>query len=100
MGNKEKKQIAALGVILVVILGIMGYMYRDRLLPAPSAVAPAPAAVIPGAVEADLVAGIDIYRLLIARSDYKSLKQYGDIPVRATVKGTERIFGPENGTNP
>jgi len=76
--RKEKKQVMILGALMVVGLLILGYVFRDKLLPAPikgsDAYAPAQRLEIPSTEAAE-----DLFK----RDDYKNLHQFGNVPVTA-----------------
>jgi len=77
LSRKEQQQVVILGILLVLGLGILGYVFRDSLLP--------------HAVQGNGTAYTSPARLqlpatkaskdLFGRDDYKGLTQFGDIPV-------------------
>ncbi len=87
--TKEQKQIYALAAIIVIMIGALGYYFRDKFLPAAQ----------PGAE-----AGSQIQRMtlpgqtasqLFGRDDYKSLQRFGKVPVVPTGLGTKNPFRSE-----
>lgn len=75
--KKEQQQVVALGVILGIIVVVLLYFYRDKLLPHPSG---EEGGLPPSAPRLSLPTSLDdkIYE----RPEYKTLKQFGDVPVR------------------
>lgn len=75
--KKEQQQVVILAVVLVVIVGVLGYFYRDKFLPRPTGevilLAPTMRLTIPRA------SGDKLYE----RDDFKALKRFADVPVRA-----------------
>lgn len=74
--KKQQRQIIMLSVVSVIIVGVLVYFYRDKLLPKPQGQAavltPPPRMVIPQPNAEEL------YK----REDYKNLKHFGETPVR------------------
>lgn len=85
--RKEKQQIIVLGVLLAVILGAVAYYYRGSLLPQPSGGAqtytPPPRVELP-----TIKTATDLFQ----RTDYKTLRQFGSIPVKAVSTGPNNPF--------
>jgi len=79
--KKEQQQIVMLGVVLALIGAVLLYSYGSRLIPQPLAgEAPPPEGkriVIPPS------AGNALYE----RADFKSLRQFGDVPVKPLRSG-------------
>jgi hypothetical protein len=75
--TKEQQQVAVLAAVLVVIVAVLGWYYRDKFLPHPSGeaalLAPPARLTIPRAN------GDDLY----GRDEFKGLKRFADVPVRA-----------------
>jgi len=88
--SKEKQQIIALSVVLAIIVGVIAYFYRDKLLPAPTGGTALP----PPSVRVQVPAA-EGFKTLFDRADYKSLKQFGNVPVRAMGGGNDDPFEPE-----
>lgn len=99
--KKEQQQVAVLVTVLVTIVGVMLYMYRDKFVPIPSGEAimlpPATRITVPrtsGTCQDDKTAcasDADCAKLsgtatctdpLYKRDEFKSLKRFGDVPVR------------------
>jgi hypothetical protein len=75
--KKEQQQVYMLVGVLAVILVVIVYLYRDKLLPRPAGeavlLAPPPRMAVPRA---------DGAAALYDRKDFKALKRFGDVPVR------------------
>jgi hypothetical protein len=76
--KKEQQQILMLGTILGIIIIVLVYFYRDKFLPKPSGEG---VALPPAAPRLSLPASLD--EKIYDRTEYRSLKQFGDVPVRA-----------------
>jgi hypothetical protein len=74
--KKEQQQVLMLSVVLGLIGAVLLYFYWDKLLPRPEGeeLAPPPARL--------LVPGVDD-KAFYERQDFRSLKAFGDVPVRA-----------------
>jgi hypothetical protein len=75
--KKEQQQVVALGAILGIIVVVLLFFYRDKLLPRASGDG---AALPPAAPRLSLPTTLD--DKIYDRTEYKSLKQFGDVPVR------------------
>jgi len=87
LNRKERTQVIMLIGLLVVLLGALGYFYRERLVPAPSGGAKgytSPTRLILPVVKQDL----DLFQ----REDFKKLHQFGSIPVKAVQIGPSNPF--------
>lgn len=90
MSEKEKKQLVMLGVMLLVGLGILGYVFREKLLPQATGTAalPPPASHI---TLPDLTGSAALFE----RDDFKQLKRFGAVPIRPTeTQGRDNPFIP------
>ncbi len=76
--KKEQQQVLALGAILAIIVVVLLYFYRDKLLPRASG---DDAALPPSSPRLSLPTTLE--DKIYDRIEYKSLKQFGDVPVRA-----------------
>lgn len=104
--KKEQQQVALLVAVLVIIAGVILYFYRDKFLPRPSGEAvlltPPPRMTVPQAppntcqdgktpcATADAcktLPGTPSCNTLYDRDDFKSLKRFGDVPVRPLETG-------------
>lgn len=78
MANKSKlvRQSRILGVIMLLIVGAVGYLFWDKIWPAPQAttgvVARKPSLTIPRALP----------EMVYDRRDFTALKLFGAVPVR------------------
>lgn len=85
--KKEQQQIVILGVVLVLIVGGLLYVYRESILPKPvvtedaGLVAP-PRMEVPSQVEQDV----------FTRPDFVDLVEFGDVPVKPLQKGSTKMF--------
>lgn len=75
--KKEQQQVVALGAILVIIVAVLLFFYRDRLIPRASGDG---VSLPPSATRLPLPTTFD--DKIYDRSEYKGLKQFGDVPVR------------------
>lgn len=74
--KKEQQQVIMLSAVLGLIGAVMLYFYRENLLPRPKGgEAAAPAARLSLPAEGG--------KALYERPDFRSLKVFGDVPVRA-----------------
>lgn len=75
--KKEQQQVVLLVAVLVIIVGVLAWFYRDKFLPRPTGeatlLAPPARLTIPRA------SGDALYE----REDFKGLKRFADVPVRA-----------------
>lgn len=87
MNKKEQQQLFILGGIVIVFIGVMLYMYRDKFLPVAGGpvYAPVSRAALPSSNRLDA---------LLERPDFKELKSFGDVPVRSGKTGSEDPFAP------
>ncbi|HTM68431.1 MAG TPA: hypothetical protein VL426_03970 [Candidatus Binatia bacterium] len=105
--KKEQQQVVMLVVVLVIIAGVLIYFYRDKFLPRPTGEAvlltPPPRMTVPpappGTCQDDktpcandeackAVSGTpSCTNPLYKRDDFKSLKRFGDVPVRPLETG-------------
>ncbi|MEK9151749.1 MAG: hypothetical protein AAB692_00080 [Patescibacteria group bacterium] len=71
-GN-TRKQLTILAVVAAIFLGVMGFVFKDQILPtaAPGALVAAPRS-LPMAIDGRV----------FDRGDFKELKAFGDIPVK------------------
>lgn len=87
MQKKEQRQIAALGGLVLVIIGTVLYMNRAKFMPAPSGPSYA-------AVRRQPVPASDAIKALTDRPDFKELTTFGDVPVRPGKAGSPDLFTP------
>lgn len=59
----------ALGAISIIMVGVLGYYFRDRIMPKPSGTAPTP----PAATRLELPSATD-YGKLLNRPDFSALE--------------------------
>ncbi len=75
--KKEQQQVVLLVAVLAIIVGVLVWFYRDKFLPHPTGeatlLAPPSRLTIPRA------SGDKLYE----RDDFKALKRFADVPVRA-----------------
>jgi hypothetical protein len=82
-------QLVLLGGVLLVIALVLGYFYADALLPAPVGGGDGPTSRVQLSLEQ-----ADAARL-IEREDYRYLRAFGEVPVRAFAgEGNPRPFAP------
>jgi len=74
--TKEQQQIAMLGIVLAIIIGVLAYMYYDKFLPTP--VNPG----VPVSVQPHLNLKSADPTELFKRPDFRSLRGFGEVPVR------------------
>lgn len=87
--SKQRTQIVALAIIVVAILGVLLFMFRDRVLPRGVGGAP-----IPPTKMIDIPNAAD-YQALFDRPDYKMLRRDGDVPVQPVGDvGNRDLFAP------
>ena len=89
MSEKEKKQLIMLGAMVAVGLGILGYVFRDNLLPQATGgldVAPPGARIV--------LPNFKGSEELFERRDFKELQRFGDVPVRPTETPPKNPFSP------
>lgn len=75
--SKEKQQVIALGTVLAIIVVVLLYFYRDKLLPRPTG---EETALPPSSPRLSLPTTLE--DKIYDRADYRALKQFGDVPVR------------------
>ena len=87
LNRKERTQVILLIALLVVIIGAVGYYYRGSLLPRSAVSAKgytSPVHLMLPAVTQDMG--------LFQREDFKKLRQFGDVPVKAVQLGPNDPF--------
>jgi hypothetical protein len=87
LSRKERTQVIMLVGLLVVLLGALGYFYRDRLLPKSTVGAKgyaSPTRLVLPVVDKDMG--------LFQRDDFKKLRQFGSVPVKAVQTGPNNPF--------
>ncbi len=77
--TKQQQQIIMLAAVLLVILGVLVYSFRDRFLPHPIAGDSLPEASVRMTFP-EINLGV-----LFDRADFSRLRPYGDVPVRAEI---------------
>lgn len=87
-GNKTKKQMMMIGVLAAVILGVAAYMNREAFIPESTS----PSFVIVPVVRQPLPPE-KAYDELFESVAFKTLKAFGDIPVKPGKMGSEDPFG-------
>lgn len=87
--SKEKKQVVILAVMLIGILGVIAYVYKDSLLPSTSGGA-IPAGV---RIEVPTISDKDPF---FDRKDYQALRGTAGVPVQALKVETKGVdpFAP------
>jgi hypothetical protein len=85
--NKEKLQVVALSVLLAGIVGVIIFFNFDRLKPHASG----GSALIQPQI-AKLQLGTADTKELFGRSDYRTLQEFGAVPVRVMGLGNEKPF--------
>jgi hypothetical protein len=87
LNRKERTQIIMLIALLIVLLGALGYFYRNLLLPTPTGGAKGYTSplriLLPNTKQ-----GQDLFQ----REDFKKLHQFGSIPVKAVQIGPSNPF--------
>ena len=78
MTKKEKQQLAGIGLIILIIVGVLIYYFHDRFLPRPEG------AVEDFSVSARPEAAVRIDAGILQRSDYIGLKYFGPIDIVPT----------------
>ncbi|MBN1585057.1 hypothetical protein JW899_01685 [Candidatus Uhrbacteria bacterium] len=71
MSRKDRIQLGVIGAIIIVLLAVLTFSYRDRLLPKPDQ------AVGRAAVGARPSDPVSIDGRIFQRTDFKSLRHYG-----------------------
>lgn len=87
LNRKEKMQVLALVGLLVVLLGALGYFYRDQLIPRSTTGAKgykSPTRLVLPVIDQDMG--------LFQREDFKKLRQFGSVPVKAVQAGPNNPF--------
>jgi hypothetical protein len=84
--KKERLQVSALGTVLAIILGVVGYLNRESILPKPTAGDAGLAAPARILIPESLPTGI------FERDDFKALRRFGNVPVKPTQKGSTSLF--------
>lgn len=74
--TKEQQQIAMLAVLLAVIVGVLVYLYHDKMLPSP--VNDGYPVTLRPHMELNIVNPGDMFE----RPDFKNLRSFGDVPVK------------------
>lgn len=119
--TKQQQQVALLGVALAIIVGVLLWFYRDNFLPHPTGQATllAPFSKLtvpmlgpstcqddktPCAVSADCAkaegTALCTYPLY-KRDDFKALRRFGDVPVRAMdTEGSREPFSADSNKAP